>query len=95
MKKIFIQVPYPVSDESEELAGLCDWVKEQTGLPIIIHSYDWEEDNQPGYFEVEESDADTVVSAIYEYGDTACFDGEPVFELNNEGNVCGYPNMIA
>lgn len=94
MKRVFIQTPFPLRNNCEDLKDLEEIINEDLGITIKFECYEWEEDDQTGYFDVEEKDMRKVVEYIYDYGDISCYDGAPRAEIDEDGNYIAMQNEI-
>jgi len=93
MKKIFISTPYPIVNDGDQ-TGVENFVKEELNIEIKIIPHEWDEDNQTGYFYVQDSLAIDVIEIVHEYGDAQCFWDEPKMEYDDEGRTMGWSNII-
>lgn len=89
--KIYTSFPFPFS--KEDVRPIEKYVKKETGIKITISYYEWEEDNQTGFFEVEEEFWKKVVKAIHDFGDSQCFFSPPNLHTVN-GLTYGWTNCI-
>lgn len=91
MKRIYVSFPFPYDEEY--INPIEEFVKKETNISISIKYHDWDDDNQTGYFDIEENNWKHVVKAIHDFGDAQCFHDEPTLDVR-DGKTYGWLNCV-